>query len=76
MFLGRFGVAFCVLAIAGGLAAKKTVPTSVGTLPTHGWTFGLTLTGVIIIVAALTFFPALLLGPFVEHGLMLAGRTF
>ncbi len=76
MFLGRFGVIFCVLAIAGGLAAKKTVPTSVGTLPTHGWTFGLTLTGVIFIVAALTFFPALLLGPFVEHGLMLAGRTF
>jgi K+-transporting ATPase ATPase A chain len=76
MFLGRFGVAFCALAIAGGLAAKKKVPPSVGTLQTHGWTFGLTLTGVIIIVAALTFFPALLLGPFVEHGLMLAGRTF
>jgi len=76
MFLGRFGVAFCALAIAGGLATKKTVPVSAGTLPTHGWTFGLTLTGVIIIVAALTFFPALLLGPFVEHGLMLAGRTF
>ena len=42
-------------------------------MPTHGWTFGLTLTGVIIIVAALTFFPALCLGPMVEHGLMLAG---
>jgi K+-transporting ATPase ATPase A chain len=76
MFLGRFGVAFCALAIAGGLAAKKTVPTSVGSLQTHGWTFGITLLGVIIIVAALTFFPALLLGPFVEHGLMLAGHTF
>jgi len=76
MFFGRFGVAFCVLAIAGGLAAKKKVPASVGTLQTHGWTFGLTLTGVIIIVAALTFFPALLLGPFVEHGLMLSGRSF
>jgi K+-transporting ATPase ATPase A chain len=42
----------------------------------YGWTFGLTLSGVMIIVAALTFFPALCLGPLIEHGLMLAGRTF
>ncbi len=76
MFVGRFGVAFAVLAIAGGLAAKKTVPASPGTLPTNGLTFGFVLFGVIIIVAALTFFPALCLGPIVEHGLMLGGRVF
>ena len=76
MFLGRFGVAFAALAIAGGLAAKKTVPASPGTMPTNGLTFGCVLLGVILIVAALTFFPALCLGPIVEHGLMLAGRVF
>ena len=76
MFLGRFGVAFSVLAIAGGLASKKTVEASPGTLPTHGLTFTLVLMGVILIVAALTFFPALCLGPIVEHGLMISGRTF
>jgi K+-transporting ATPase ATPase A chain len=76
MFIGRFGVALAVLAIAGHLAAKKTVPASMGTLPTNGVTFGCVLLGVILIVAALTFFPALCLGPLAEHGLMLAGRTF
>ncbi len=76
MFIGRFGVALAVLAIAGHLAAKKTVPASAGTLPTHGLTFGCALFGVIVIVAALTFFPALCMGPIVEHGLMLAGRVF
>jgi K+-transporting ATPase ATPase A chain len=76
IIVGRFAPIVAALAIAGGLARKKTVEPSLGTLKTHGWTFGLTLTGVIIIVAALTFFPALLLGPFIEHGLMLAGRTF
>jgi K+-transporting ATPase ATPase A chain len=76
MFIGRFGVAFAVLAIAGHLAAKKTVPASMGTLPTSGFTFACALLGVIVIVAALTFFPAMCLGPMVEHGLMLAGRTF
>jgi len=76
MFVGRFSVAFAVLAIAGGLAAKKTVPASPGTMPTNGLTFGCVLFGVILIVAALTFFPALCLGPIVEHGLMLAGRVF
>ncbi len=74
--IGRFIVIIAVLAIAGSLAAKKTVPASPGTLPTHGLTFSLVLLGVIVIVAALTFFPALLLGPGVEHGLMLSGRTF
>src|SRR5581483_11476368 len=76
MFLGRFGVAFAVLAIAGNLAAKKTIPASAGTLPTNGLTFACALLGVIVIVAALTFFPALCLGPIVEHGLMQAGRIF
>jgi len=76
IWIGRFIPIIAALAIVGGLAAKKTVEPSAGTLPTHGWTFGLTLAGVITIVAALTFFPALCLGPMVEHGLMLAGRTF
>jgi K+-transporting ATPase ATPase A chain len=76
MFLGRFGIAFAVLAIAGHLAAKKTVPASLGTLPTSGLTFACALFGVIVIVAALTFFPAMCMGPIVEHGLMLQGRTF
>jgi K+-transporting ATPase ATPase A chain len=76
MFLGRFVVALAVLAIAGNLASKKTVPASPGTLPTNNLTFACVLFGVIVIIAALTFFPALCLGPIVEHGLMHAARTF
>ena len=76
IWIGRFIPIIAALAIAGRLASKKTVEPSAGTLPTHGLTFGLTLAGVIIVVAALTFFPALCLGPIVEHGLMLAGRMF
>ncbi len=76
MFLGRFVVAFAVLAIAGNLAAKKTVPASPGTLPTNNLTFACVLFGVIVIIAALTFFPAMCLGPIVEHGLMHAAHTF
>jgi K+-transporting ATPase ATPase A chain len=76
IWIGRFIPIIAALAIVGRLASQKTVEASAGTLPTHGWTFGLTLAGVIIIVAALTFFPALCLGPIVEHGLMMAGRTF
>ena len=76
MFLGRFGVIFAVLAIAGHLAAKKTVPVSPGTFPTNGLTFACVLLGVIVIIGALTFFPALCLGPIVEHGLILTGRAF
>jgi K+-transporting ATPase ATPase A chain len=76
IIIGRFAPIAAALAIAGRLASNKTSEVSAGTLPTHGWTFGLSLTGVIVIVAALTFFPALCLGPLVEHGLMLAGRTF
>jgi K+-transporting ATPase ATPase A chain len=76
IWIGRFIPIIAALAIVGRLASQKTVEASSGTLPTHGWTFGLTLTGVIVIVAALTFFPVLCLGPMVEHGLMLAGRIF
>jgi K+-transporting ATPase ATPase A chain len=76
IWIGRFIPIISILAIVGHLAKQKTVEASSGTLPTHGLTFGLTLAGVIIIVAALTFFPALCLGPMVEHGLMLMGRTF
>src|SRR6516225_3158609 len=70
IWIGRFIPIIAALAIVGRLASKKTVEASSGTLPTYGLTFGLTLTGVIIVVAALTFFPVLCLGPIVEHGLM------
>jgi K+-transporting ATPase ATPase A chain len=76
MFLGRFVPILGVLAIAGGLAAKKTVPASPGTFPVNGLTFALVLLGVIVIVGALTFFPALCLGPIVEHGVMRGGVVF
>jgi K+-transporting ATPase ATPase A chain len=76
IIIGRFAPIAAALAIVGRLASKKTVEPSAGTLPVHGWTFGLTLTGVIVVVAALTFFPALCLGPLLEHGLMAAGRVF
>ncbi len=67
MLFGRFWTMIPMLAIAGSLAAKKTVPASSGTLPTHTPLFVVLLVGVIIIVAALTFFPALGLGPIAEH---------
>ncbi|WP_207483839.1 potassium-transporting ATPase subunit KdpA [Arenibaculum pallidiluteum] len=67
MLVGRFLVIVPVLAIAGALAAKKTVPASAGTLPTHGVLFVGLLVGVIVIVGGLTFFPAVALGPIAEH---------
>jgi K+-transporting ATPase ATPase A chain len=76
MFIARFGVILAVLAIAGHLAAKKKAAPSPGTFPTNGITFALVLLGVIMIVGALTFFPALCLGPIIEHGLMQGGRVF
>jgi len=76
IIIGRFAPIVAALAIVGRLASRKTVEPSAGTLPVYGWTFGLTLTGVIVVVAALTFFPALCLGPLIEHGLMAAGRAF
>jgi potassium-transporting ATPase potassium-binding subunit len=67
MLVGRFGVIVPVLAIAGSLAAKKTVPVSSGTFPTHGSMFVILLTGVIVMFGGLTYFPALALGPVAEH---------
>ena len=76
MLMGRFLVIIPALAIAGSLAAKKAVPASAGSFPTHGGLFVGLLVGVILIVGGLTFFPALALGPVVEHLAMLAGQTF
>jgi K+-transporting ATPase ATPase A chain len=70
MLLGRFGIIVPVLAIAGSLAAKKTVPVTVGTLPTHTPLFVMLLIGSVLMVGALTFVPALALGPVVEHLIM------
>jgi K+-transporting ATPase ATPase A chain len=76
MLFGRFLFIIPALAIAGSLAAKKMVPTSAGTLPTHGPLFVSLLIATVIVVGALTFFPALSLGPIVEHFLMGQGRLF
>ncbi|UZF90559.1 potassium-transporting ATPase subunit KdpA [Bosea sp. NBC_00550] len=76
MLMGRFLVIIPALALAGSIAAKKTVPESAGTFPTHGPLFIGLLIGVIVIVGGLTFFPALALGPIVEHLAMLAGQSF
>jgi K+-transporting ATPase ATPase A chain len=76
MWIGRFGVIVPVLAIAGSMVVKKTAPPSPGTFPTDGGIFVGLLIAVILIVGALTFFPALTLGPIVEHLLMAAGRSF
>ena len=74
MVVGRFVPAIAVLAMAGSLAAKKYVPPSLGTLPTDKVPFALWLLLVILIVGALTFFPALALGPIVEHLNMFGGN--
>ncbi len=76
MLLGRFAYVVPVLALAGSLAAKKKIPASVGTFPTDGPLFVGLLVGVIVILYLLQYFPALSLGPVVEHFLMLAGKTF
>jgi K+-transporting ATPase ATPase A chain len=76
MFFGRFMMAIPMLAIAGNLAGKKIVPASSGTFPVTTPLFTLLLIGVILIVGALTFFPALSLGPVLEHLLLRAGTTF
>jgi K+-transporting ATPase ATPase A chain len=76
MFVGRFWMIVPALAIAGALAAKKTVAASSGTFPTHGSLFVGLLVGVILIVGGLTFFPALALGPIVEHLAMQVGTVF
>jgi K+-transporting ATPase ATPase A chain len=76
MFIGRFWMIVPAMAIAGSLAAKKTVAASGGTFPTTGGLFVGLLIGVILIVGGLTFFPALALGPIAEHLAMLAGGSF
>jgi len=74
MLIGRFVPAVAALAMAGSLSKKKYIPPGIGTLPTHQITFVLWLAVVILIVGALTFFPALSLGPIVEHMIMYAGQ--
>jgi K+-transporting ATPase ATPase A chain len=76
MLIGRYFVIVPMMAVAGSLVAKKIVPASTGTLPTHGGLFVGLLVGVILIVGGLTFFPALALGPIVEHFAMMAGQLF
>jgi len=76
MLIGRFGIIVPVLAISGSMAAKKKIPQSSGTLRSDTPLFVFLLIAVIMIVGALTFFPALSLGPIIEHLLMVSGRTF
>lgn len=76
MLVGRFFVIIPAMAMAGSLAAKKTLPASTGTLPTTGGLFVGLLVGVILIIGGLTFFPALALGPIVEHIAMQANTLF
>jgi K+-transporting ATPase ATPase A chain len=76
MLFGRFLFIIPALAIAGSLARKKEIPASAGTLPTHGPLFVGLLVATVIVVGALTFFPALSLGPIVEHFLMQEGKLF
>ncbi len=76
MIIGRFAFVVPVMALAGSLVRKRVVPAGLGTFPTTGPLFVSLVIGVIIIVGALTYFPAYALGPIVEHLLMLAGKTF
>ena len=76
MLIGRFLMIVPMLAVAGSLAAKKIVPPSAGTFPTHSGLFVGLVVGVILIVGGLTYFPALALGPIVEHFSMNAGKLY
>jgi K+-transporting ATPase ATPase A chain len=76
MLIGRFLFLIPVLAAAGSLAAKKKVPVTSGTFPTHGPLFVGLLVGTVVIIAVLTYFPAVSLGPIIEHYLMHGGRLF
>jgi K+-transporting ATPase ATPase A chain len=76
MLLGRFGMIIPLLALAGSMAKKKIIPASVGTFPVSGKTFVVLLVGTVLLVGALTFLPALALGPIVEHFLMQQGILF
>jgi K+-transporting ATPase ATPase A chain len=74
VFFGRFWIIVPVLALAGSLATKKRIPAGVGTLPTHNPLFVILLIGTVLLVGALTFVPALGLGPVVEHLTMVAAQ--
>ena len=76
MLIGRYFIIIPMMAVAGSLVAKKIVPASAGTFPTHGGLFIGLVVGVILIVGGLSFFPALALGPIVEHFAMMAGQLF
>src|SRR4029077_4025690 len=76
MWIGRFLFLITLLAAAGSLVGKKRVMATAGTFPTHGPLFVGLLVGTVVIVGALTFFPALSLGPLVEHYLMHSGKLF
>jgi K+-transporting ATPase ATPase A chain len=76
MLTGRFGIIVPVLAMAGKVAGKKTIPASNGTFNTDNWLFIILLTGIILVVGGLTHFPSLALGPIAEHLLMNMGITF
>jgi K+-transporting ATPase ATPase A chain len=76
MFVGRFFMIIPAMAIAGALAEKKSIPASTGTFPTTGGLFVGLVVGVIVVVGGLTFFPALALGPIVEHLAMQANTLF
>jgi K+-transporting ATPase ATPase A chain len=74
MWFGRFAIIVPVLALAGSFAAKKRIPVSGGTMPTHGPLFVTLLIGTVLLIGALTYIPALALGPIVEHLMMLAAK--
>jgi K+-transporting ATPase ATPase A chain len=76
MLAGRFFMIVPVLAIAGSMLGKKAVAPGLGTFPTDGPLFTVLLVSVVLIVGALTFFPALSLGPIVEHFLAMGGKVF
>jgi len=76
LLLGRIAGVIPIMAIAGSLAQKKKIRASAGTFPTHGPLFVVLLLAVVLIVTLLQFFPVIMLGPLVEHVLMMAGRTF
>lgn len=76
MLIGRLLMIIPVLALAGNLAQKKSIPPSPGTFPVNSGLFTVLLTGVILILGALTFFPALSLGPILEHLQLSAGKLF
>jgi K+-transporting ATPase ATPase A chain len=76
MLIGRFLMIVPIMALAGSLAGKQASPTSAGSFPVHGATFALLLIGIVLLIGALNFLPALALGPIVEHFLMVQGKLF